>query len=273
MTFRPPEGPLPEVSTTRVAGGSSARLVAVAVAGLLIAVAGFTVVNRPPAPAAPSPTAPAVAAVPTPVPTPSPPRNQLEGDDGILGWPVVAQLRAYGPPVGSINQRPDFRYTALIQITGGLIRAAMAQEVPEDYRSEVVIDTADVGNVLPIEIGRQWTESGLLIYESFAAWQINLKQLLKSRGGQVALLIEHVPPGLTPGLPGALASGYTFTVIGRKSGTRLNLSLELVWPASAQLAAYGGPRGPGLFNRCRWGDGPQGAPPRSTSDEAGCLGG
>ena len=149
MTFGPPEGPLPELSTTRVGGGLSARLFAVAVAGLLITVVGFTVVNRPPAPLAPSPTAPAVAVVPTAVPTaaptPAPPRNQLEGNDGIFGWPVVAQLGIYSKPV------------------------------------------------------------------------------------------------------------------------------DLVWPQSAQGAAYVGPRG-GLFNRCRWGSGPQGAPPRGGDNEADCLG-
>lgn len=140
MTFEPPEGPLPELSTTRVGGGFSARLIAVAVCGLLIAVVGFTVVNRPPAPVAPSPTASAVAAVPTAVATPAPPRNQLEGNDGIFGWPVVAQLGVYGRP------------------------------------AEVT-----------------------------------------------------------------------------------------------QAVIYVGPRGPGLFNRCRWGNGPQGAPPRVNHDEAGCL--
>jgi hypothetical protein len=50
----------------------------------------------------------------------------------------------------------------------------------------------------------------------------------------------------------------------------MTLSMELVWPAAAQIG-YSGPRGPGLFNRCRWGVGPQGAPPRGNEDEAGCL--
>jgi hypothetical protein len=118
---------------------------AVAVIAVLVAVVGFTVVNRPPPAPSPAPTSPVVAVIATPAPTPQPtatpyagpPRNQLEGNDGIFGWAVVAQL-AY------LNADP--------------------------------------------------------------------------------------------------------------------------------LAGYTGPRGPGLFNRCRWGFGPQGAPPRGDHDEAGCLG-
>ena len=146
MTLELPDGPPPELSTTRVASGSTARWMAVLVAGLLIGLVGFTVVNRPPPVPATSPTSPAVAAAPTAAPIPAatpavapaatPTRNQLEGNDGIFGWPVVDQL-------------------------------------------------------------------------------------------------------------------------------------AFLWPDP--LANYDGPRGPGLFNRCRWGDGPQGAPPRQNHDEAGCL--
>lgn len=75
--------------TTRVGGGASARLMALLVAGILVAVVGFAVINRPPAPEPP------IALVPSPAPTASPPRTQLEGNDGIFGWPVVAQLPAY----------------------------------------------------------------------------------------------------------------------------------------------------------------------------------
>jgi hypothetical protein len=145
MSFLPPEGPAPELSTTRVSSGRSARVMAVAVAGVLVAIVGFTVVNRPAPAATPVPTSLAVAIAPTAAPSPlptatpynGPPRNQLEGNDGIFGWAVVEQL-AY----------------------------------------------------------------------------------------------LHADP----------------------------------------LANYEGPRGPGLFNRCRWGFGPQGAPPREDHDEAGCLG-
>lgn len=144
MTYGLPEDPQPELSTTRVASGWAARWMAVLVAGLLIGLVGFTVLNRPPHATAPSPASPAIAAAatesptaaPTPAPAPTPMRNQLEGNDGIFGWPVVVQL-AY-----------------------------------------------------------LWADP---------------------------------------------------------------------------LANYDGPRGPGLFNRCRWGDGPQGAPPRRDHDEAGCL--
>ena len=95
MTFEPPQGPLPELSTTRVGGGFSARLIAVAVAGTLIAVVCLSVVSRPSVPPALLPTAPAVVALPTPLPTAAPPRNRLEGNDGIFSWPVVAQIGLY----------------------------------------------------------------------------------------------------------------------------------------------------------------------------------
>ncbi|HUP83550.1 MAG TPA: hypothetical protein VM284_05100 [Candidatus Limnocylindria bacterium] len=139
MTYLP-EDPQPELSTTRVSSGSAARLGIALMAGMLVVVVGFVVVNRPPPPLPPAPTDAAVAVAPTliatPAAEPTPVRNQLEGNDGIYGWPTIYQL-AY------LTANPH--------------------------------------------------------------------------------------------------------------------------------ANYDGPRGFGLFNRCRWGDGPQGAPPRGNHDEAGCL--
>lgn len=270
MTFGPPERPLPELSTTRVGGGLSARLIAVAIAGLLIAVVGFTVVNRPPAPAAPSPTAPVVAAVPTAVPTPAPPRNQLEGNDGIFGWPVVAQLGDYR---GAAQVQRVYQYVAVTTVVSGRVPVLLVPDGPEVYRGSVVIEAAQTGDELSVEVGRQWTELGLQIYEAFDVGGVGLKPLLQSHGRLMTMMVEHVPPDLTFGLPGPLASGYTFTIIGRKTGTQLGFSFELAWAPAAQFAAYSGPRGPGLFNRCRWGNGPQGASPRVNHDEAGCLDG
>ncbi len=258
MTFEAPDGPPPELSTTRVAGGASARMVAVAVAGLLVGVVGFAVVNRPPAPAAPSPSAAPVAVVPTPAPSPSPPRNQL---------PLV-RPQASGSPTRT------YRYAAVMSITGGLLRAALDRQVEDVYGGTVAIESADVGSTIEISVGRQWSEGGLQIFESFDTWNVALKPLRRSRAGLVELLVAHVPPRLTRlNGPQPTATGYTFTVTGRRDGTRMTLLLEFVWPVASQLeAAYSGPRGPGLFNRCRWDVGPQAAAPRSSHDEAGCPG-
>ena len=146
MTYQLPAEPEPELSTTRVSSGSAARMGAVLVAGLLVVIVGFVVVNRPPPPPSPAPTDALVAVAsspiatpgvaPTPAAEPTPFRNDLEGNDGIYGWPVTYQL---------------------------------------------------------------------------------------------------------------------------------------AWLNADPLADYAGPRGPGLFNRCRWGDGPQGAPPRGDHQEADCL--
>ena len=144
MTYPLPDNAPPELSTTRVSSGSAARLGVVLVAGLLVVIVGFVVVNRPSPPPASSATGAPVALAPTDAPAPAatpivaatPVRNQLEGNDGIYGWPVIYQL---------------------------------------------------------------------------------------------------------------------------------------AWLNADPLANYAGPRGPGLFNRCRWGEGPQGAPPRANHDEAGCL--
>jgi hypothetical protein len=264
------EKPL-ELVTTRVSGGRSARAVALVVSAVLVGVVGFAIVNRPPPrvpPVAVGPTAAPVAVRPTPVPAPSPPRNQLEGNDGITGWAVVAQLpfsRARPP-----GQRV-YSYAVAVPITGGLVRTALEPDLEDVFSASLDIALADVGAQAEIQIGRQWSQGNLTILETFGAWSISLEPLRRSRDGLVELLVKHVPPDTTPGVPGPIASGYTFTVLGRRGGTRLTLLLELVWPPAAQFADYPGPRGPGLFNRCRWEVGPQAAPPRGNEDEAGCL--
>lgn len=275
MTFEPSEPIELTPTTTRVGSGTSARLIALAVAGVLLGVVGFAFVNRPPPPqpavalatAAPTPEPP-----PTPLPTLTPPRNQLEGNDGIFGWPVVAQLpfRGSGSPLLP-TEPPIYRYAVAMDITGGRLRLILGPEVPDAYVGSVVIESAFVGSTLGVELGRQRDQEGLSFFEQFGAWDIALKPLRKSRDVQVVLLVEHVPPSTTPGVPGPVASGYTFTVLGRRDGRQLTLMLELVWPPAAQIGAYNGPRGPGLFNRCRWEVGPQAAPPRGNDDEAGCL--
>jgi hypothetical protein len=225
MSFAQPEGPpVPELSTTRIAGGTSARVVALAVAGVLIGVAGFAVINRPPAPAAPVTAGPVAAAstpAQTPAPTPSPPRHQPEGSDR----PGTTTPRIY-------------HYAASMVITGGLLRTALEPQLEDDYTGVVVIESADVGASIELEVGRQWSEGGLQIFESFDSWNIALKRLRRSRGGQVELLTAHVPPAPAHehGPPAApIATGYTFTVLGRRDGTQLMLFFDLVWPVASQL--------------------------------------
>ena len=208
---------------------------------------------------------------PTLLPTPTPLRNQLEGDDGITGWPVVAQLPFIRPGSALLPTAPPiYRYAVAMDITGGRLRLILDPVVQEAYGGSLVIESAFVGPTLGVELGRQRDEGGLSIFEQFGSWDIVLKPLRNARG-RVALLVEHVPPSLNPGVPGPVASGYTFTVLGQRDGRRLTLDMELVWPPAAQIGAYEGPRGPGLFNRCRWEVGPQAAPPRGDENEAGCL--
>lgn len=271
MTFEPPAGPRPELSTTRVAGGTSARVVAMAVAGLLIGVVGFTVVNRPAPPVASLPTSAPVAIVltPAPAPTPTPPRNQLEGNDGIFGWPVVAQLSHFG----GTQQVPArvYEYAASMPIIGGLLRAPLLSHIQDDYNGSVDLESTDLGPTVQIDVGRQWSEQGLYIFETFDSWNVALKPLRRSRGGQVTLLVAHVPPRLTRlNGPGPTADGYTFTVLGWRDGSRLTLMMDLVWPVGYQAVTYSGPRDPALYNRCRWDVGPLAAPPRPGTNEADC---
>ena len=272
MTFEPPAGPQPELSTTRVAGGTSARVVAVAVAGLLIGVVGFAVVNRPAPPAAPAPTAPRVAVVhtPAPAPSPTPPRTQLEGNDGIFGWPVVAQLPLSRPGPPPTDQPRVYTYAVSMDITGGQLRAVLRRSPTQAFTGSIVIETADVGETLVAEPGQQWDEGGLTIFQSFGPWQVPLGALRKSHAGPVELLVVHQPPSADPGVPGPIARGFTFTVIGRRNGPQLTLSMELTWPPVAQFRQFTGTRSPGLFNRCRWDIGPLAARPYSNHDEAGC---
>jgi hypothetical protein len=272
MTFEPSPPIDLTPTTTRVGSGTSARLIALAVAAVLVGVVGYALVNRPPSPP------PAVAAAtatpeppPTPLPTPSPPRNQLEGNDGIFSWAVVAQLPLDRPGAQSPTLPPIQRYAVAMEITGGRLRLILEPGPPEVYAGSLVIESAFVGPDLGIELGLQRDQGGLSIFQQFGAWDVATQHLRKSRGAIVTMLVEHVPPNTTPGVLGLVATGYTFTVVGRRDGTSLTLRFELVWPPTAQIGAYAGPRGPGLFNRCRWEVGPQAAPPRGNEDEAGCL--
>ena len=224
MTFEPSDPIELTPTTTRVGEGRSARFIALAVAGVLVGVVGFAFMNRPPPP--PPAVAQATATPeppPTPSPTPTPPRNQLEGNDGIFGWPVVAQLPE--------NQSPVYRYAVLMEITGGTLRDALDSDLAEVHSGSVVIESADVGKAVVVEIGRQWEESGLTIFESFGAWDVKLKPLRRSRGGLVVLVVHFEPPSAATGVPEPIASGYTFTVLGRRDGSRLTLFMELVLPA------------------------------------------
>jgi hypothetical protein len=265
VTFLPQEGPPPELSTTRVGGGFSARLVTVAVAGVLIAVVGFTVINRPPAPPAPSPTTPAVAAVPTAMPTPTPPRNQLQGNDGILGWPVIAQLGVFGRPP-TITTKFAYRYAVAMPITGGIVRIALDQNASDSYHGVIYLRPNDVGDAVQLDLIREWQQNGLTISESIRSWQLSIQRLRKLRRGMDDLLVEHVPPNSG----GPAAAGYTFTVNGLRRPRELLLLVDLVWPQATQVPLYVGPRNPALYNRCRWDIGPLAAPPRQGTNEADC---
>ena len=248
MTFEPSDPIAPTLTTTRVGSGRSARLMALVVAGVLIGVVGYAFVNR----TAPPPPPPAVALAPAsatpepqppPRPTPSPARNQLKGDDGIFGWPVVAQLplRPSPPPVDNVSR--DYRYAVLMDITGGTLRAALEQEHATAYAGSVVIESADAPDVLVIEVGRVWSENRLTIFERFGSWPVELTALGEARRGQTLLLVEHVAPGAT-GVPGPIVNGYTFAVLGRRVGSRIELYVEIVWPATPRAGAQRSERRP-----------------------------
>jgi hypothetical protein len=195
-------------------------------------------------------------------------RNQIEGNDGIFGWPVVAQL-------GQQRGPREYRYEVSMVIVGGLVRVPLEpSSLAEVHNGTVFVGTADVGPTLALEISRTWTQGRLLLFEPFDAWTIGLKPLRKSRGGMVQLLVAHVPPAEAgPNGPDPVASGYTLTVLGSRQGTELTLSFELVWPLATQPSqpiAYVGPRDPALYNRCRWDIGPLSAPPRPGTNEADC---
>jgi hypothetical protein len=197
MTHKPPE-PVAELSTIRVATGSSARLGALTLALVLVGFAGFVVVNKPPTPVAP--------VTQTPAPT--------------------------NPPL--IDDGSDNSFAAMVQIAGGALRAPLERQVAESYGGELVIDTRDVGAVVHVQVGRQRLDPP--IYESFAAWAVDLERLRDSAGGQVVLLVAHVPPDLTSAAPASIAGGYTFTVLGRREGMRMTLFMEFVYPASSDFA-------------------------------------
>ena len=145
---------------------------------------------------------------------------------------------------------------------------ALDRKASDSYHGVIDLSPIDVGDAIQLDLVREWQQNSLTIHESFRSWQLSIKRLRKSHGGMVNLLVEHVPPDLTPG--GPAASGYTFSVHGMRLKGKLLLMVDLVWPQSAQVANYLGPRNPALYNRCRWDVGPLAAPPRPGTNEADC---
>jgi hypothetical protein len=180
---------------------------------VLIGVVSFVVANKPPAPVAP------VA--------------QATATTGVLQTPAPTN-----PPL--IDDGSDYSFAAMVQITGGALRAPLDRQVAESYGGELVIDTRDVGAVVNVQVGRQRLDPPS--YESFAAWRVDLERLRESAGGQVVLLVAHVPPDLTSAAPASVAGGYTFTVLGRREGTRMTLFMEFVYPASSDFVVLSSTR-------------------------------
>jgi hypothetical protein len=218
MSFEPAGGPLPDLATTRLGGGTSARLAAVAVACALIGVVSFALVNRPPAPVP-------VAAAPTRAPT---------------GQPTApAASPTPSPPRSHSGEQPSprhYRYEVSMTIVGGVVRVPLERTtLAEVHDGFAHFSTIDVGSTLALDISRSWTLGGLHVSETFDAWTIPLKALRNSRGGLVELLVAHVPPASSgPDGPEPLASGYTLTVLGRRQNTDLTLAFELVWPLATR---------------------------------------
>jgi hypothetical protein len=184
-----------------------------AVAGVLVGVVGFTVINRPPSPVRPSPTIPGVAAVQA-TPGDSPTPSDTPG-------PAVSI-----PPDFTVATRSDQGYEALIDITGGSLHVSMDLVAPELYRAEVVIPTTGLGNKLPIQIAHISSQGGGIISEPFGAWSVPLGRLRRSRHGDVSLLIKRVEPGAS----GSFSPGYTFAVTGYRTADGFGLILSLVRP-------------------------------------------
>jgi hypothetical protein len=221
-----PDNPSPELPTTRVSGSGSARLIALAVAGMLVAVVGFTVLSRP-SPGPPSPTTPAVAVVATPEPAPTPSATPVGGIGDFT-------LHYIAPPPPRF-----FQYVATATIVGGRVPVILKAIGPDDFRGTVILESAQSGTALPIEVGREWRELGVETFEPFTSASLDLNQLLKSHGRQVTLLVDYVGPGGTVytagdsvAVPGPLPGGYTLTILGKRLGTQLHLSFELVVPVT-----------------------------------------
>jgi hypothetical protein len=215
---------------TRVSTGSAARRGMALMAGLLVVIVGFVVVNRPPPQTAPSPTNMPVAAAPSLHPTPTPSCN-----------PLLARPAPFVPD----------RFAVAMNITGGRLRAVLEPDGADAHVATLKIESAAVWPTLGIELGWQRDAAGLSLFDQFGAWEVPLEPVLGSHGAQVELLVVQVRPlAELPVRYTLVPNGYTFTVLGRRTGRYLSLRTELLWPA-APVAGHAGPRG--------------------NADEAGCL--
>ena len=223
MTNQLPGDPPPEMTMTRVSSGQAARRGIALMCGLLLVIVAFVVVNRPPTQTSPSPTNMPIAAAPTLDPTPIPSCN-----------PLVPRPAPFVPD----------RFAVAMNITGGRLRAVLEPSGADAHVATLKIETAAVGPTLGIELGWQRDAGGLSLFEQFGAWEVPLEPVLGSHGAQVELLVVQVRPlAELPVRYTLVPNGYTFTVLGRRTGRYLSLRTELVWPPAAQLAGNAGPRG------------------------------
>ena len=210
MTVEPTTEPTSELVTTRLGGGRPARLIAIAVVAVLVAVIGFAVLGRP----APNPFAGAA-------PTSSPGPTQSAGE-------AVESTR----PDASPTAPPSYGYSVAATVTGGSIRVALEPEDGEVLSGSIFFSTDDVGSEVRVTLSREWTSYGQRIVEPFDAWGISLRPMRRQRGRMVDLLTAYDLRAQGSASSAPMPAGYTFTVRGRRVGTQIELHFEFVWPTT-----------------------------------------
>ena len=198
MTSEPTSEPTPELVTTRVGGGGWARLIAVAVVTVLVALSGFAVLSRSPAPE-PSPSS-------------------------------AARVEATTPPEPQPSPEPTYGYAVSVTVRGGSIRVALEPDVGEVFSGSIGFSSAEVGSEVRVALSREWHSAGQQIVEPFDAWGVPLRPVRRHRGRILDLLAAYDLRAQGSASSAPMPAGYTFTVRGQRVGRHIELYFEFVWP-------------------------------------------
>jgi len=274
MNERPGADPRIELSTTRVGGGRSARLVAVAALAVLVGVVGIGLVGR--LSERPRPSSDQLSADASPTPTPNGPSA------GIAPW----QIRT----MGQIRLRPakpaGSDAFGVVASVGGRGYSALLDEIePGHYHAMYVVPFPRPATEGTLALNQLWSRAPGQNYVPIGSWYLSLDPLAPETRNTADVIDVSVAGRHTMTTGSRLQlRGYRLRV---RAESRLNSGVLWVdvwlgpgreihgddgifgWPTVAQIQALQPRRGPGMYNRCRWDIGPQAANPRIAA-EAEC---
>lgn len=274
------------LETTRVRGGASARLVAVAVAGVLGLVVWIGISGRP-APVVPASLGPDLAQVSSPSPSTT---------AAAVATPVAVTTPApvISPtPRPAVTPRPGAAFVAtdhysVVATIGNRQFITMLEQTEEGRLSGILsVPIPPPATNGTLELAQVWSTVSHDAFLTLAKWDLRLESLSAASGREYLVLDRSVPARRTlRNVPAPVTSGYTITVRAQSGIYRGLLSVDIRVGPNRQLVGDDGifgssvvaqlpmptPEGPRVTNGCHWHGRPPPSrrPPWPTYDETSC---